>query len=302
MLQTIAIMCLLVSNVILLILLLRKEDRKRKESASDSAEPPLIPPVPKKEADGEDGAVDALVLVVEDDAAQRDYVVRALASEYKIITAQNGGEGLDMATSQCPDIVITDISLPIMNGYELCRRLRGNIETSHIAIVMISGISERENVIYGLESGADDYICKPLDMGVLKARIRNIWKTRQRLQEALAKMDLTEQIDYKSKLDQEFMQRLHDIVCAQLSNSDFSVNDLCKEMAMGRSTLFSKLKSITGHSPNDIIRMIRLNKAKELLASHAFTVSEVAARVGFADPKYFSTCFKKQFGTSPSKL
>jgi len=87
-----------------------------------------------------------------------------------------------------------------------------------------------------------------------------------------------------------------------LSNSDFSVNDLCQEMAMGRSTLFSKLKSITGHSPNDIIRMIRLNKAKELLASHAFTVSEVAARVGFADPKYFSTCFKKQFGTSPSKL
>ncbi len=302
MLQTIAIMCLLVSNVILLILLLRKENRKRKESASDATEPPVIPPVPKQETDGGEGAVDALVLVVEDDAAQREYVVKALSSEYKIITAQNGGEGLDMATSQCPDIVITDISLPIMNGYELCRRLRGNIETSHIAIVMISGISERENVIYGLESGADDYICKPLDMGVLKARIRNIWKTRQRLQAALSKMDLTEQIDYKSKLDQEFMQRLHDIVCAQLSNSDFSVNDLCQEMAMGRSTLFSKLKSITGHSPNDIIRMIRLNKAKELLASHAFTVSEVAARVGFADPKYFSTCFKKQFGTSPSKL
>ena len=302
MLQTIAIMCLLVSNVILLILLLRKENRKRKESASDATEPPVIPPVPKQETDGGEAAVDALVLVVEDDAAQREYVVKALSSEYKIITAQNGGEGLDMATSQCPDIVITDISLPIMNGYELCRRLRGNIETSHIAIVMISGISERENVIYGLESGADDYICKPLDMGVLKARIRNIWKTRQRLQAALSKMDLTEQIDYKSKLDQEFMQRLHDIVCAQLSNSDFSVNDLCQEMAMGRSTLFSKLKSITGHSPNDIIRMIRLNKAKELLASHAFTVSEVAARVGFADPKYFSTCFKKQFGTSPSKL
>lgn len=189
-----------------------------------------------------------------------------------------------------------------MNGYEFCRRLRGNMETSHIAIVMISGMTERENVIYGLESGADDYICKPLDMAVLKARVRNIWKTRQRLQEALSKMDLTEQIDYKSKLDEEFMQRLHDMVETQLANSDFSVNDLCKEMAMGRSTLFSKLKSITGHSPNDIIRMIRLNKAKELLASHAFTVSEVAARVGFADPKYFSTCFKKQFGTSPSKL
>ncbi len=302
MLQTIAIIILLISNLLLLILLMRKDDRKRKESASDSTEPPVLPPVPKKEAEASEGAVDALVLVVEDDAAQREYVVRALSNEYKIITAQNGGEGLDMATSQCPDIVITDTNMPIMNGFELCRRLRGNIETSHIAIVMVSGMSERENIIYGLESGADDYICKPLDMAVLKARVRNIWKTRQRLQEALSKMDLTEQIDYKSKLDEEFMHRLHDIVCAQLDNSDFSVNDLCQEMAMGRSTLFSKLKSITGHSPNDIIRMIRLNKAKELLASHAFTVSEVAARVGFADPKYFSTCFKKQFGTSPSKL
>lgn len=302
MLQTIAIIILLISNLLLLILLVRKDDRKRKESASDSTEPMVLPPVPKKDSEEGEGAVDALVLVVEDDAAQREYVVKALSNEYKIITAQNGGEGLDMATSQCPDIVITDTNMPIMNGFELCRRLRGNIETSHIAIVMISGMSERENIIYGLESGADDYICKPLDMAVLKARVRNIWKTRQRLQEALSKMDLTEQIDYKSKLDEEFMQRLHDIVCAQLDNSDFSVNDLCQEMAMGRSTLFSKLKSITGHSPNDIIRMIRLNKAKELLASHAFTVSEVAARVGFADPKYFSTCFKKQFGTSPSKL
>lgn len=302
MLQTIAIIILLISNLLLLILLMRKDDRKRKESASDSTEPPVLPPVPKKEAEASEGAVDALVLVVEDDAAQREYVVRALSNEYKIITAQNGGEGLDIATSQCPDIVITDTNMPIMNGFELCRRLRGNIETSHIAIVMVSGMGERENIIYGLESGADDYICKPLDMAVLKARVRNIWKTRQRLQEALSKMDLTEQIDYKSKLDEEFMHRLHDIVSAQLDNSDFSVNDLCQEMAMGRSTLFSKLKSITGHSPNDIIRMIRLNKAKELLASHAFTVSEVAARVGFADPKYFSTCFKKQFGTSPSKL
>lgn len=302
MLQTIAIVFLLVSNLLLLILLLRKDDRKRKESSSGSTEPLVIPPVTEKEAEKGEDAFDALVLVVEDDAAQREYVVRALSSEYKIITARNGGEGLDMATSQCPDIVITDINMPIMNGFELCRRLRGNMETSHIAIVMISGMSERENIIYGLESGADDYICKPLDMEVLKARVRNIWKTRQRLQEALSKMDLTEQIDYKSKLDKEFMQRLHDIVEAQLPNSDFSVNDLCQEMAMGRSTLFSKLKSITGHSPNDIIRMIRLNKAKELLASHAFTVSEVAARVGFADPKYFSTCFKKQFGTSPSKL
>ena len=302
MLQTIAIIILLISNLLLLILLMRKDDRTRQESASDSTEPPVLPPVPKKEAEASEGAVDALVLVVEDDAAQREYVVRALSNEYKIITAQNGGEGLDMATTQCPDIVITDINMPIMNGYEFCRRLRGNMETSHIAIVMIPGMTERENVIYGLESGADDYICKPLDMAVLKARVRNIWKTRQRLQEALSKMDLTEQIDYKSKLDEEFMQRLHDMVETQLANSDFSVNDLCKEMAMGRSTLFSKLKSITGHSPNDIIRMIRLNKAKELLASHAFTVSEVAARVGFADPKYFSTCFKKQFGTSPSKL
>lgn len=302
MLQTIAIIFLLISNTLLLALLLRKENRKQKESAPDAPEPMVIPPVTEKEAESGDSSADALVLVVEDDDAQRDYVVKALSGEYKIITAVNGGEGLDMATSQCPDIVITDINMPIMNGYELCRRLRGNMETSHIAIVMISGMTERENVIYGLESGADDYICKPLDMEVLKARVRNIWKTRQRLQEALSKMDLTEQIDYKSKLDEEFMQRLHDIVEAQLSNSDFSVNDLCQEMAMGRSTLFSKLKSITGHSPNDIIRMIRLNKAKELLASHAFTVSEVAARVGFADPKYFSTCFKKQFGTSPSKL
>lgn len=174
MLQTIAIIILLISNLLLLILLMRKDDRKRKESASDSTEPPVLPPVPKKEAEASEGAVDALVLVVEDDAAQREYVVRALSNEYKIITAQNGGEGLDMATTQCPDIVITDINMPIMNGYEFCRRLRGNMETSHIAIVMISGMTERENVIYGLESGADDYICKPLDMAVLKARVRNI--------------------------------------------------------------------------------------------------------------------------------
>lgn len=157
-----------------------------------------------------------------------------------------------------------------------CSRLRENVETSHIAIILVSTLCERENIIYGLEAGADDYITRPFDMDILRSRIHTIIKRHQSYRENPLTPNALSKIDYKSKLDKAFMDKVMGIIEEQLPNSDFTINDLCSELAMSRSSV--------------------------LLLSRELNVGEVAFKVGFADPKYFSTCFKKQFGVSPNKV
>jgi len=244
-----------------------------------------------------------LILIVDEDKAARQYLAAPLSNDFDVAEARNGGEAWEMALELNPDIIISDVMTSIISGDELCRKLRGNVETSHIAIILLSALSERENIIYGLEAGADDYIAKPCDLDILRTRILSLLKRRQRLrQEVVIMQGHTELVEFKSQLDRDFMRRVFRIIESQLSNADFSIGDLCYELAMSRSSVYNKLKTLTGRGPNDIVRIVRLSRARDLLMRRPWPIAEVSAMVGFSDPKYFSTCFRKEYGISPSKL
>lgn len=243
------------------------------------------------------------ILVVEDDTETLEYMRYALSEQYTIYVATDGQAALDIVSENNPDIVISDVSMPVMNGYELCRRIKSDVVTSHIPVILLTGLTDRNSVIRGLESGADDYVVKPFDMSVLKARIKNILSERQRLREAILYSNKSAaRSEYTNKLDQEFMDKVLTVVQNELSNSEFQINDLCRELAMSRTAFYNKLKSLTGQGPNDFIRIYRLERAKEYLEEHRYSIAEVSDMVGFSDAKYFSVCFKKRFGVSPSRF
>lgn len=244
-----------------------------------------------------------LILVVDEDADLRAFLQRKLSDEFDVVQASSGGDAWEMAVSLNPDIIVSDVLLPVISGYDLCRKLHNVVETSHIAFILLSALSERENIIYGLEAGADDYVTKPFDPDILRTRIHNILRRRQHLrEEVMASHGRLERLEYETQLDKEFMAKVFRIIESQLSNSDFAISDLCYELAMSRSSVYNKVKTLTGKGPNDIIRFLRLSRAKEMLSRRPYPIAEVSAKVGFADPKYFSTCFKKEYGVSPSKI
>jgi DNA-binding response OmpR family regulator/ligand-binding sensor domain-containing protein/nitrogen-specific signal transduction histidine kinase len=243
-----------------------------------------------------------ILLLAEDDPEMKEYLTEKLSKEYEVYCVSDGEKALEMAKELNPDIIISDIIMPGLEGDEMCRILKSSTETSHIPIILLTALSEREHVIAGLEAGANDYIIKPFDLSVLKVRIRNILQNRQHLRETvLSSNSALEEINYASQLDKEFLDKAMKIIDNELSNTEFSINDFCRMLGMSRTSVYNKLKTLTDQSPNDFIRIIRLNKSKELLVSRRYSIGEVSCMVGFSDPKYFSTCFKKQFGISPSK-
>ena len=250
-----------------------------------------------------DDAEKNVLLLAEDDSDMREYLINSLSSEYKVIGVSDGGKALEMAREINPDIIISDVVMPVLEGDELCRILKSSVDTSHIPVILLTALSERENIIFGLEAGASDYIIKPFDLSVLKVRIRNILQSRQHLRDTVLSLDAQpEDTDYTSQLDKEFLDKVMAVIQDELSNSDFSINDFCRMLGMSRTSVYNKIKTLTGQGPNDFIRNVRLNKAKELLKLRKYSIGEVSTMVGFSDPKYFSTCFKKQFGVSPSKI
>lgn len=268
------------------------------EQRHDNSEQPVADVAQAAEGEGKN-----VLLLAEDDPDMREYLMNSLSAEYKVIGVPDGGKALETAREINPDIIISDIVMPVLEGDELCRILKSSVDTSHIPIILLTALSERENIIFGLEAGANDYIIKPFDLSVLKVRIRNILQNRQHLRDTVLSMDVPpEDTDYTSQLDKEFMDKVMEVIREELSNSEFSINDFCRMLGMSRTSVYNKIKTLTGQGPNDFIRIVRLNKAKELLASRRHSIGEVSSMVGFSDPKYFSTCFKKQFGTSPSKF
>lgn len=203
-----------------------------------------------------------------------------------------------------PDIVVSDVRLKGMSGFEFCHKIKNSVETSHIPVVLLSGLSERENIILGLESGANDYIVKPFDISVLRLRLRNILKMRQRVQSQMldGKTDSEEAEVAVSALDMEFIERVRGLIDEHISDTEYSIGELCRDIGMSRTTVYNKIKALTGESIVEYIRTMRLTKGKELLATGEYTVSTVAYMVGFSDPKYFSSSFKRKFGVSPSRM
>ncbi|MDR0536626.1 MAG: response regulator [Tannerellaceae bacterium] len=243
------------------------------------------------------------LLLAEADSVMREYLMENLSKDYQVLCVDDGTKALELARENNPDIIISNALMPGLPGYDLCRILKSTVETSHIPVILLSALSDKENIIFGLEAGANDYIVKPFDFDILKARIRNILLSREQLRAIVFSPNTPlVETNYTNELDIRFLDKAVRIIEKEISNPDFSINEFCSMLAMSRTSVYNKLKSLTNQGPNDFIRIIRLNKAKEFLVSGEYTVAEVSYRVGFTDPKYFSTSFKKQFGVSPSKI
>lgn len=247
-----------------------------------------------------------LILIVEDNISLRAFLMQSLSETYRVEGAGNGQEALELIQNQQPDLVLSDVMMPIMDGQELCKNLKNNIETSHIPIILLTALGDKEYILKGLGNKADLYIVKPFDLTVLLANISNVLENRElirrRYQQHVTQLP-EEEVPAAgptlSPLDEEFMQEVTAIVKEKL-DKDLTVDTLCAAMNMSRTSFYNKIKALTGIAPADFIRNIRMQEAALLLRSKRYTVAEVADRMGFADPKYFTDTFKKFYGMPPS--
>jgi YesN/AraC family two-component response regulator len=242
------------------------------------------------------------LLLVEDNPDVRNYISMILGNEYRIFEAKDGEEGLDKAFECIPDLIISDVMMPKMDGFQLCRQLKTDFRTSHIPVIMLTAKATMQDKINGLEIGADEYIMKPFDAEELRARIKNLLEQRKRLHEHFNKYGFadTERKNITSA-DQKFLTKVVSIIDENISDTSFGVEVLAEKLAVSQSLLYKKIISLTGTSPSELIKKLRLNKAAKLIESNTGNISEIALEVGFNNPAYFTECFKKQFGVAPSQ-
>ncbi|HOY06444.1 MAG TPA: two-component regulator propeller domain-containing protein [Saprospiraceae bacterium] len=242
------------------------------------------------------------LLLVEDNPEIRSYLSQNLQNEYEVEEAADGMEALEKALEHTYDLVLSDIAMPEMDGIELCRRLKTNLLTSHIPVVLLTARTSLLHKIEGLETGADDYITKPFNLQLLQLRIRNLIAIRERLKTQSGKsLELSPSALTVTSIDEEFLVKFIRIVEEHMDESEYSIDDLAHQIAMSRMQLYRKLKALTGETPNTLIRNIRLKRAAQLLDTRQFNISEVAYKVGFTDLKYFRERFKERFGVVPSE-
>ncbi|MGC9364047.1 MAG: hybrid sensor histidine kinase/response regulator transcription factor [Fidelibacterota bacterium] len=267
-----------------------------------SEDPVVSEDTVEKTADSKDVAERPLVLLVEDDSELRAYLRKSLSQKYRIAEARDGAKGFEKARMLVPNIIISDVIMPNLDGIEMCRRLKDEITTSHIPIILLTAKATIEAKIQGIETGADDYIEKPFHFRFLNARIKNILKSREKLRERYRKELILEPEEVSvTSTDEKLLMSIRKLVEARLDDPTLEVGHLAVETGLSRTNLFIKLKALTGYSPGEFIRTIRLEKAAQYLEKSDMTVSEIAYAVGFKYPKYFSTCFHQYFGRTPSE-
>lgn len=246
---------------------------------------------------------DSSVLVVEDNEEILHLVHRLLNTDYNVLTATNGKEALSVLTNKRIDIIVSDIMMPEMDGVELCKYLKNNIEYSHIPIILLTAKTDEKDRADAYESGADAFISKPFNLNVLHARIKNLLKSRERIARDFKNQLVFELKDLEfTNLDEEFIQKAVDCVNRHLEHSDFDQQQFAEEMNVSKSTLYNKLKTLTGLNTSSFITNIRLKAACRVMDQNRnIRISDVAYAVGFNDPKYFSSCFKKEFNMRPTE-
>ncbi|WP_423776037.1 hybrid sensor histidine kinase/response regulator transcription factor [Bacteroides acidifaciens] len=241
------------------------------------------------------------VLIIDDNVDIRSYVHGLLHTDYTVIEAADGSEGIRKAMKYVPDLIISDVMMPGIDGIECCRRLKSELQTCHIPVILLTACSLDEQKIQGYDDGADSYISKPFSSQLLLARVRNLIDSHRRLKQffgggqALAKEDVCD-------MDKDFVEKFKALIDAKMGDSGLNVEDLGKEMGLSRVQLYRKIKSLTNYSPNELLRIARLKRAASLLASSDMTVAEIGYEVGFSSPSYFAKCYKEQFGESPTDL
>ena len=285
-----------------------KHFRTRKYS-----QPPIIGPANNKES-VPTGTFDTqtltvrndapLILVVEDNESLRRFIMKNLSDTYRTESAHNGQEGIEKTKKIMPELIVSDIMMPVMDGREMCRRIKNDMETSHIPIILLTALSGKDQLLLGLETRADQYLTKPFDVKILKATIQNLLDNRelmrQRFQQAVTALPTDDVgLELSNNLDNEFIQQVTRLIKDSLGK-ELNVDILCAAMNMSRTSFYNKIKALTGIAPAELIRNIRMQEAALLLKSRCYTVAEVSDEMGFADPKYFAETFKKFYGVPPS--
>ena len=239
------------------------------------------------------------ILIIDDNADVRDYVKSLLKEEYTVIEAPDGRAGLKKAMKYVSDAIICDVMMPVMDGLECCRKLKTELQTSHIPVMLLTACSLDEQRIQGFECGADSYISKPFNSKLLLVRLRNLMDNHKRLKQFFGdKTTLSK--ESVSDVDKGFVDRFRELIEENLADSELSVEDLGSKMGLSRVQLYRKIKALTNYSPNELVRIARLKKAASLLASSEKTISEITYEVGFTSPSYFTKCYKEYFGESPT--
>lgn len=252
---------------------------------------------------------DPLLLVIDDNDDIRQLITILMQQDYNVITASNALSGLRMAVKYVPDLVICDVMMQEMDGLECTRRLKSEISTSHIPVLLLTACSLDEQRKQGYESGADGYISKPFNEAVLKARCHNLIENRKRIKQLWTSGSTPAetpankpQSPASGDVESEFYARLLDIIKAEMGNSELNVDSLAAKMGLGRSQFYRKIKALTNYSPVELLRNLRLKRSRELLLTTEMSISEVAYEVGFTAPAYFTRCYREQFGETPTEL
>ncbi len=291
---------------------------------ADSAEPVAAKVITDNDVNVELGKIELdnqqldsdkpLLLVIDDNEDIRKMVGELLSDDYTVIFASNGKEGIHLAAKYVPDLIVCDVMMPVMDGLECCRRIKEEISTSHIPVLLLTACSMDEQRAQGYESGADGYVAKPFNMAVLKSRCKNLIENRKRIKDLWTNSDavwaLKQQEAVKpsiktaveADIENEFYARFLEIVSAEIGNPELNVDQLASRMGLGRSQFYRKIKALTNYTPVELLRNLRLKRSRDLLTTTQKTISEIAYEVGFSTPAYFTRCYKESFGETPSEL
>ena len=259
--------------------------------------------IEEREEHNTEGNKNVRLLIVEDNPELRAYIKSIFENDYEVHTADNGSVGIEVAKKLLPDLIICDVMMPEIDGITMCNIIKSELETSHIPVIILTARSNLLFRIEGLETGADDYLTKPFNKEELWLKAKNMVSSRQRLREKFAR---NHNFDPKeitvTTADEHFLEKIMQVVEENIENTAFSVEQFAEELAVSRPLLFLKIKALTNQTPNNFIKSVRLKRAAQLLKQNEFQISEIAYMVGFKDPRYFSKCFQKEFGKTPSEF
>lgn len=271
-----------------------EQDEPVQEEAAPVTELPITAP--------EENSERKTLLVVEDNTEFRQFLVEQLTTDFRVVQAADGEEGEQVALNELPDLIITDIMMPKVDGVELCKRIKTNVKVSHIPVILLTARASNEFMLTGYEAGADEYISKPFNFDILLLKIRKLIRQQEerkaqfRNSIEISPTDLT-----ITSLDEKLLQAALRSIEENISNTEYSIDDLSNDVGLGRTNLYKKIQSVTGKTPASFIRSVRLKRAAQLLHASDLTVSEIADRTGFGNIKYFNQHFKEEFGMTPTQ-
>jgi DNA-binding response OmpR family regulator len=303
---------------------IKEKGERRKEEEVDSRQhvpnseaysgltvdiPPLSPPSGGEFKGGVESEVGKpIILLVEDNADLRSYIRSYLDQSYSIIEAEDGNKGLELATEHLPDLIISDVMMPELDGIEMCKRIKMDIRTSHIPLILLTAKASINDKIEGLDTGADDYLIKPFNPQELIIRVHNMIERQNKVREHFIKemgLDMAQILASEikvSSIDEQFLVRARLAVEENMSDPDFNVDLFGKLVNMSRTQVYRKLMALVNLPPSSFIRTIRLNRAASLIKQKSGNISEIAYSVGFNNLSYFTRCFQEYFGVLPSEF